>query len=71
MTLTNKQKLIKRLIKENKGKVVITQNKAIELLGIGKATFYQMMEPYNFTVAGKNNAKHYLVDDVAEAYLRR
>lgn len=69
--MTNKQKLIRRLVQENKGKVVITQSKAMQLLGVGKATFYEMMDGYNYTVAGKNGAKQYLVDDVAEAYLRR
>lgn len=69
--MTNKQKLINRLVKENKGKVVITQNKAIQLLGIGKSTFLSMMDGYNYKVCGKNGAKQFLVDDVADAYLRR
>ena len=69
--MNDKQKLTKRLVSENKGKVVITQNKAMQLLGVGKATFYKMMDGYNYKVAGKNGAKQFLVDDVAEAYLRR
>ena len=69
--MTEKQKLIERLIAENAGKVVITQNRAMTLLGVGKTTFYGMMDGYTFTVRGKNMAKAYLVDDVAEAFLRR
>jgi len=69
--MSNKQKLVKRIIAENKGKVVITQSKAMQLLGIGKSTFLSMMDGYNYKVGGKNGAKQFLVDDVAEAFLRR
>lgn len=67
--MTQKQKLIRRLITENGGKAIITQNKATKLLGIGKTRFYAMMEGYDYKIGGKNGAKCFLVDDVAEAYL--
>lgn len=67
--MTNKQKMIRRLITENDGKIVITQNKAMQLLGMGRNSFMDLMNGYNYTKSGRNGARQYLVDDVAEAYL--
>lgn len=66
----NKATLIRRLTAENNGKIFITQSQAIRLLGMGKTSFREMMDGYDYRICGKGNAKQYLVDDVAEAVIR-
>lgn len=68
--MTNKQKLIRRLITENNGKIYISQHKAMKLLGRGRESFQRMMAGYNYRKCGRNHAREYLVDDVAEAELK-
>lgn len=66
----NKQTLIRRIVTENGGRIYISQKRATEVLGIGRDTFKAMMDGYDYRLAGRNHAKMYLVDDVADAVLR-
>jgi hypothetical protein len=65
----NQRNLVKRLTIENGGKIMITQNKAAQLLGMGRESFAEMMQGWSYYPGGKGGAKNYLVDDVASAYL--
>lgn len=62
--------LTKRLTSENGGKIFITQSKGAKILGMGKESFRNMMEGYDYRVQGRGNAHVYLVDDVADAVMR-
>lgn len=66
----DKRTLIARMISENNGKIFISKNKAMKILGRGEASFDRLMSGVDYRVAGKNNAHEYLVDDVAEAVMR-
>lgn len=66
----NRRVLIDRITAANEGKIFITQSKATKILGIGKASFRDMMAGYDYKAGGKGGAKRYLVDDVAEAVMR-
>lgn len=66
----NRRVLIDRITAANDGKIFVTQAKAMQILGIGKATFREMMTGYDYKAGGKGGAKRYLVDDVAEAVMR-
>lgn len=66
----DKKTMIARITAANEGKIFITQSKATKILGIGKASFRDMMAGYDYKAGGKGGAKRYLVDDVAEAVMR-
>ena len=67
----NKQTLIRRLIAENNGQIYMAKNKIRKIVGMGDSAISEMMEGYDYTVLGKNHAHKYLVDDVADAIMRR
>lgn len=67
----DKKTLIKRLIEGNDGKIFISKNRIRKVVGIGDTTVNEMMEGYDYTVTGKNHAHVFLVDDVADAIMRR
>lgn len=66
----NRRVLIDRITAENNGRIFVTQARAMQILGIGKAAFREMMTGYDYKVGGRGGAKRYLVDDVAEAVMR-
>lgn len=66
----NRRALIDRITAANGGKIFVTQSQAAKILGIGRASFRDMMTGYDYKVGGKGGAKRYLVDDVAEAVMR-
>ena len=66
----NRQTLIRRITAENDGKIFISQKRAMEVLGVGRETFTAMMDGYDYRLAGRNHAKMYFVDDVADAWCR-
>ena len=66
----DRQTLIRRITTANNGKVFVTQTQGAKILGMGKDTFREMMKGYDYKVTGKGKAKNYLVDDVADAFMR-
>lgn len=67
----DKKTLIKRLIEGNDGKIFISKNRIRKVVGIGDMTVNEMLEGHDYTVTGRNHAHMYLVDDVADAIMRR
>ena len=69
--MTRKEQIARRLIEANRGRIYISTNAACKTLGRGRESFARMMNGYDYRIAGRNHAKQYLVDDIADAEVKK
>lgn len=65
------KKQIARMLHRFYGRGLITTNQVAQFMGIGRETAAEMLDGLDFIFAGKNHAKAYLIDDVAEMIVNR
>lgn len=65
------RRTIARRLQSMYGKGMVNTRQVAQFMGIGQETAAKMLEGIDFVVAGRNHAKAYLVDDVAEMIMQR
>lgn len=65
------RRTIARRLHATYGKGFVNVSQVAEFMGVGHEKAARMLEGLDFIVAGRNHAKSYLIDDVAEMILQQ